>query len=80
MPTVWLDGGLRNPQDLLIALALGADGGLLGRAWIYALAGYGEFGVTQLLKQWQKALSVSLALMGCSDINQLNESHLIRNQ
>ena len=77
---LWLDGGLRNPQDLLIALALGADGGLLGRAWIYALAGYGELGVTQLLKQWQKALSVSLALMGCSDINQLNQSHLIRNQ
>ncbi|PYE34501.1 L-lactate dehydrogenase (cytochrome) [Idiomarina fontislapidosi] len=76
---LWLDGGIRNPQDLLIALALGADGGLLGRAWVYALASQGEAGVSALLSQWHKALSVSLALMGCTDIAQLNCSHLQNN-
>ncbi|RQQ08221.1 alpha-hydroxy-acid oxidizing protein [Burkholderia stagnalis] len=38
---VWLDGGIRSGQDVLKALALGARGTMIGRAFLYGLAAMG---------------------------------------
>ena len=38
---VWLDSGIRSGQDVLKAIALGASGTMIGRAFLYGL-GYGE--------------------------------------
>ena len=44
---VMFDGGVRSGQDIAKALALGARGALIGKAFLYALSAAGEAGVTQ---------------------------------
>jgi L-lactate dehydrogenase (cytochrome) len=70
--TVMLDGGVRSGLDVLRALALGADGILLGRAWAYALAARGEAGVSQMLAILKEELEVAMALTGQSDVRALD--------
>jgi L-lactate dehydrogenase (cytochrome) len=70
--TVLLDGGVRSGLDVLRALALGADGVLLGRAWAYALAARGEAGVSQMLAILKEELEVAMALSGQSDVRALD--------
>jgi len=70
--TVMLDGGVRSGLDVLRALALGADGVLLGRAWAYALAARGEAGVSQMLAILKEELEVAMALSGQSDVRALD--------
>jgi len=66
---VLMDGGIRSGQDVLRALALGAKGVLIGRAYIYGLAAGGEKGVTQALDIIRKELDVTMALCGLNDVN-----------
>ena len=47
---VWMDGGIRSGQDVLKARALGAQGTMIGRAFLYGLGAYGEQGVTRVLE------------------------------
>jgi L-lactate dehydrogenase (cytochrome) len=68
--TVLMDGGVRSGLDLLKALALGADGVLIGRAWAYALAARGEKGVAHVLEIIRQELAVAMALTGCTDVRQ----------
>ena len=65
---VWLDGGIRSGQDVLKALALGARGTLIGRAFAYGLGALGEAGVSCALELIQKELDVSMALCGLRDV------------
>ena len=44
---VWIDGGIKTGQDILRAVALGAQGTLIGRAFLYGLGANGKDGVTQ---------------------------------
>lgn len=68
---VYLDGGVRNGIDVVKAVALGARGVLIGRPWIYALAGDGERGVNDLLATFQKEIRTALALMGVNSLDEL---------
>jgi 4-hydroxymandelate oxidase len=65
---VWFDGGIRSGQDVLKALALGARGTLIGRAFAYGLGAMGEAGVSCALELIQKELDVSMALCGLRDV------------
>ena len=47
--TVLMDGDVRSGLDVVRALASGADGVLLGRAWVYGLAARGGRGVEEVL-------------------------------
>jgi L-lactate dehydrogenase (cytochrome) len=65
---VLFDGGIRSGQDLLKALALGAKGALIGRAYAYGLGALGEKGVTRALEIIRSELDVSMALCGIRDV------------
>ena len=74
---VLFDGGVRSGQDVLKALALGAKGCLIGKAFLYALAARGEAGVTLALDIMKQELAVSLALTGVHDVNRVTRDVLV---
>ena len=76
--TVFADGGVRSGLEVVRMMALGADGVLLGRAWLYALAAEGEEGVTKLLKLIEAEMRVAMALTGVRTVAEINESLLVR--
>src|SRR5690606_2331262 len=55
---VHMDSGIRSGQDVLKALALGARGTYIGRAFLYGLGAMGEAGVTCCLEILRKELDV----------------------
>ena len=74
--TVLADGGVRSGLDVVRMLALGADGVLLGRAWVYALAAQGEAGVAKLLELIAKEMTVAMTLTGINRIEAIDCSIL----
>jgi L-lactate dehydrogenase (cytochrome) len=75
---VLMDGGVRSGQDVLKALALGAKGVFIGRAYIYGLGAMGEVGVTKALDVIRKELDVSMALCGVRDVKKVTRDILAR--
>ena len=73
---VWLDGGVQSGQDMLRALALGAQACLIGKSFLYALGAMGGRGVTLALNLLRRELEVTLALTGGTDIRQVDASML----
>jgi L-lactate dehydrogenase (cytochrome) len=73
---VWFDGGVQSGQDMLRALALGAQGCLIGKSFLYGLAAGGGPGVTLALDILCKELEVSMALTGCTSLSQVDASIL----
>jgi len=74
---VWLDSGIRSGQDVLKALALGAKGTMIGRAWVYGLGAMGQAGVTAALEVIRKELDISMALCGERDVARLRRENLL---
>ena len=74
---VHLDSGIRSGQDVLKALAMGAKGTMIGRAFVYGLGAMGEAGVTKALEVIHKELDLSMALCGKRDVNDLDRSVLL---
>jgi len=68
--TILMDGGIRSGLDVVKALALGAKGVLLGRAWAWALGARGEAGVTHVLQIIRQEMHMAMALTGCTDVRQ----------
>jgi len=73
---VWMDGGIRSGQDMLKAVALGAQGTLLGRAFLYGLGAGGKQGVTKALEIIHKELDMTMALCGHRDIRNITRDIL----
>ena len=71
---VWMDGGIRSGQDMLKALALGAKGTMIGRAFNFGLGALGETGVTTALEIIQKELDTSMALCGVKNIGEISRA------
>jgi len=69
---VWMDGGIRSGQDVLKAIALGAKGTMIGRAFLYGLGALGEAGVTRALEIIRNELDLSMAFCGVRDINDVD--------
>lgn len=74
---VHLDSGIRSGQDVLKALALGARGTYIGRAFVYGLGAMGEPGVRKALEVIHRELDVSMALCGERDVHKLGRHDLI---
>jgi len=73
---VWFDGGIQSGQDVLRALALGARGTMIGKAFAWGLGAMGEAGVTRVLEILKKELDVTMALCGIRDVKEANPSIL----
>lgn len=71
---VLIDSGFRRGTDIVKALALGAEGVLLGRALLYALAAAGQPGVEHALELITSETDRTLANLGCPSVGELNSS------
>ena len=76
--TILADGGVRSGLDVVRMLALGADVVLLGRAWVYALAGRGQAGVEHLLKLIADEMRVTMALTGTTRVDGIDAGIVAR--
>ncbi|MCG6942195.1 MAG: alpha-hydroxy-acid oxidizing protein [Thiohalocapsa sp.] len=74
---VHLDSGIRTGQDVLKALALGARGTYIGRAYIYGLGALGEAGVIRALEIIHNELDVTMGFCGERDVADLGRHNLL---
>lgn len=74
--TIFADSGVRTGTDVFRLLALGADGVLLGRAFVYALAAQGQAGVDRLLSIMEKEIRTCMVLTGVSSVRDIGP-HLL---
>lgn len=77
MIEVHLDSGIRSGQDVLKALALGATGTYIGRAFVYGLGAMGEKGVSEALRVIHTELDTTMALCGEKDVRNLGRHNLL---
>jgi L-lactate dehydrogenase (cytochrome) len=75
--TVLADSGVRSGLDVVRMLALGAQGVLLGRAWVYALAAAGQQGVAHVLKLIEAEMRVAMALTGVTEVASIDRRILV---
>ncbi|WP_299738027.1 alpha-hydroxy acid oxidase [uncultured Roseobacter sp.] len=74
---VHLDSGIRSGQDVLKALAMGAKGTYIGRAFVHGLGAMGEAGVTKALEVIHKELDTTMALCGDTKVTDLGRHNLL---
>ena len=75
---VLVDGGIRSGRDVLRALCLGAQGVLIGRPYLWALAISGASGVSEILLRYRLELENALALTGCRSPADADRDLLVR--
>ena len=73
------DSGVRSGEDILKALACGADLVMLGRPLLYALGADGARGLASLLDALLNELGVAMAQLGLADVSDIRASHLVPN-
>ena len=73
---VLVDGGIRNGGDVVKALALGARGVLIGRAYAYGLAAAGEPGVARSIEILRSGIVRTMKLLGVASVRNLNRSYI----
>ncbi|MEO1678800.1 MAG: alpha-hydroxy acid oxidase [Pseudomonadota bacterium] len=74
---VHMDGGIRTGQDMLKAIAMGARGAYIGRAFTYGLGAMGQKGVTTALETIHKEFDTSMALCGRRSIDEIDRDILL---
>lgn len=76
--TILTDSGIRSGLDVVRMIAQGADGVLIGRAFVYALAAAGRAGVENLLDLFAKEMRVAMTLTGARLIGEISRDSLVR--
>jgi len=74
---VWVDGGIQSGQTVLKALARGARGAMIGRAYLYGLGAGGERGVRKSLEIIQREMDLTMALCGINSLEEIDRSLLV---
>src|ERR1700682_807093 len=69
---VLLDGGIRRGSDVVKSLALGARAVMIGRAYLWGLAGNGQAGVENVLDILRNGIDSALMGLGKASIHDLN--------
>ena len=73
------DGGIRNGEHVIKALAAGADFVMLGRSVMYGLGAGGAAGLGQILDLIEAEASSVMGLLGCQNITELGAANLAGN-
>ena len=68
---VYVDGGVMSGTDVAAAVALGAEGVLIGRAYLYGLMAGGYDGVRRVLEILTKEIVTTMQLLGATSIEEL---------
>ncbi len=71
--TVLVDSGVRHGADVAIALALGADAAVLGRAYLYGLMAGGEAGVDRVLDLLSRQFRSTMQFLGVTSVAELRK-------
>ncbi|MCR3718409.1 MULTISPECIES: alpha-hydroxy acid oxidase [Prauserella salsuginis group] len=72
---IYLDTGIRSGADIVAALARGARGCLVGRAFLYGLMAGGERGVARTVEILSSEITRTLQLLGVTSVDDLTEEH-----
>jgi L-lactate dehydrogenase (cytochrome) len=73
---VYVDGGITSGADIVAALAMGAHGTLVGRAYLYGLMAGGADGVRRVVSILEKEIRTTMQLLGVSSIAELGPGHV----
>jgi isopentenyl diphosphate isomerase/L-lactate dehydrogenase-like FMN-dependent dehydrogenase len=73
---VLMDSGVRRGSDILKALALGADGVLIGRPYMWGLAVGGQAGVEEVIRSIAAETDLTMALIGARSVSELNPGYI----
>ena len=73
---VMIDSGIRRGNDVLKAIALGADFVFIGRPFIYAAAIGGQAGVAHAIRLLSHEIAQDMALIGVNSVREL-DSHML---
>jgi L-lactate dehydrogenase (cytochrome) len=71
--TVLVDSGVRHGADAAVALALGADAVVLGRAYLYGLMAGGEAGVDRALDLLARQFKSTMQFLGVTSVTELRK-------
>lgn len=74
--TVVVDSGVTHGQDIVAALALGADAVMAGRAYLYGLMAGGERGVERALEILRSEYQRGLQLLGLDATSKIARRHV----
>jgi isopentenyl diphosphate isomerase/L-lactate dehydrogenase-like FMN-dependent dehydrogenase len=74
---VLLDGGIRRGNDVVKALALGANAVMIGRAYLWGLAANGPAGVKNVFDILAGGIDSALLALGKASIEDLNPDDVI---
>ena len=74
--TVILDSGVTHGQDIVAAIALGADAVMVGRAYLYGLMAGGERGVMRAVEILKSEYRRGLQLLGLNETGKIRRRHV----
>ena len=74
---VMIDSGIRRGNDVLKAIALGADFVFIGRPFIYAASVGGQAGVAHAIRLLAHEIQQDMALIGVSSLRELGPHSLV---
>ncbi|MDX6233948.1 MAG: hypothetical protein QOH68_3030, partial [Nocardioidaceae bacterium] len=77
---IHLDTGIMSGQDIIAALALGADFTLIGRAYLYGLMAGGRRGVDRTIEILTKDIERTMRLLGVTSVSELEPAHVTQLQ
>jgi L-lactate dehydrogenase (cytochrome) len=75
--TILLDSGVRSGQDVMRALALGADAAFAGKSFLWAVAALGDQGPDQLVQLYTDELRASLGQIGALSIKDARDAKIL---
>ena len=71
------DSGIRSGEDIVKALALGADFVMLGRPFLYAIGADGARGLATLIDILEEEINMVLAQLGVRQVGDLNDTQFV---